>query len=150
MQELVGDLTISEALTPQKIRIAAETVWGEARGEPWLGKVAVAWVIRNRVEQPAWWGRDIIGVCTKPWQFSCRNANDPNSEKLAKVSDDDPVFMDCRDAVEAAFLGTEPDPTKGASHYKVLKTRASWDHAVRHMTPTIIGHHAFYKLGPKG
>lgn len=35
----------------------ALTVWAEARGEAIIGQRAVAWVIRNRWEQPGWWSR---------------------------------------------------------------------------------------------
>ena len=53
------------------LRAMAATVWGEARGEPFEGKVAVAWVIINRSRKPGWWGEDIRSVCSARWQFSC-------------------------------------------------------------------------------
>lgn len=37
-------------LSERDLSIAALTIYGEARGEPYAGKVAVAWVIRNRTE----------------------------------------------------------------------------------------------------
>lgn len=139
-------------MTPFELRIAAETVWGEARGEPWLGKLAVAYVIRNRVEDPGkdWWGDDIIGVCTKPWQFTCQHPSDPNYAKLKAVADRDPVFLECRRAVAVAFAGSEPDPTHGATTYKVRGTKASWDAAVAHVEPVVIGRHAFWRLTTDG
>lgn len=137
-------------MTPAEIRIAAETVYGEARGEPWIGKLAVAYVIRNRVEWPAWWGRSVTEVCTKPWQFSCRNPGDPNLTKLNTVTEDDRAFLDCIEAVGVAFAGAEPDPTNGATTYKVIGTKASWDAAVGRTEPIIIGRHAFWCLTPEG
>ena len=66
--------------------ILARTLWGEARGEGPAGQVAVAWTIRNRVfdgKTNSWWGEGYAGVCQKPYQFSCRNKNDPNYPYLS-------------------------------------------------------------------
>ena len=41
-----------------------------------------AWVIRNRADNPRWWGNDITDVCLKKYQFSCWNHNDPNYPRL--------------------------------------------------------------------
>ena len=58
----------------------ARTLWGECRGEPKIGQIAVAWVILNRAEQPGWWSKShteaimddtIEAVCLCPHQFSC-------------------------------------------------------------------------------
>lgn len=73
----------------------ARTLYGEARGEGPRGLIAVANVIVNRAERGGWWGNSIETVCRKPWQFSCWNANDPNSAKLALLSEGDPVFLEC-------------------------------------------------------
>jgi len=40
--------------------ILARTLWGEARGESLAGQIAVAWTIRNRVndgKDRSWWER---------------------------------------------------------------------------------------------
>lgn len=47
------------------------TLLGECANEPIEGQVAVACVIRNRVEHPRWWGRGWKGVCLARMQFSC-------------------------------------------------------------------------------
>ncbi|MEK9724321.1 MAG: cell wall hydrolase, partial [Rhodospirillaceae bacterium] len=101
----------------------ARTVWGEARGEPFNGKIAIAWVIRNRVEldlhgdeKPDWWGEGYEAVCLKPWQFSCWNANDPNREKLLAVTDADAMYRDSLDAARLVIAGKVDDPTGGATH----------------------------------
>jgi hypothetical protein len=49
-----------------ELRAMAATIWGEARGEPLDGKVAVGWVIRNRAANPGGWGRDIRGAGSSP------------------------------------------------------------------------------------
>ena len=66
--------------------ILARTLWGEARGESLAGQIAVAWTIRNRVndgKDKSWWGEGYAGVCQKPYQFSCWNRNDPNFAYLS-------------------------------------------------------------------
>ena len=66
--------------------ILARTRWGEARGESLVGQIEVAWTIRNRVNHSnakSWWGEGYVGVCQKPYQFSCRNKNDPNYSYLS-------------------------------------------------------------------
>lgn len=56
------------ALTdPQILTI---TLYGETRGEPIEGQIAVGCVIRNRV-QTGRWGASYSQVCLAPWQFSC-------------------------------------------------------------------------------
>lgn len=95
----------------------ARTIWGEARGDGAPGMSAVAAVIVNRADHPRWWGADIISVCTKPWQFSCRDAGDPNLPKLEAVTQDDPSFVLALDIAERAVARTLPDPTNGADSY---------------------------------
>lgn len=60
-------------------------LWGEARGKSLAGQIAVAWTIRNRVNDgkaKSWWGEGYAGVCQKPYQFSCWNRNYPNFSSL--------------------------------------------------------------------
>jgi N-acetylmuramoyl-L-alanine amidase len=95
--------------------VLARTLWGEARGEGLAGMVAVAWSIRNRVEDgkdKSWWGEGYTGVCQKPYQFSCWNKNDPNYPFLsgAKPIPAAELTM-CRLAAEQVIGGLKPDPT---------------------------------------
>lgn len=130
------------------IDVLTRTLYGEARGESDEGRIAVAWVVKNRAARPSWWGRDIAGVCTAPYQFSCWNKNDPNREKLISLSPADPLYQDLSNIASKVVYGEIPDPTNGATHYKVRGTKASWDHATAGMVPVSIGHHDFYRLGP--
>lgn len=97
--------------------IAGRTLFGEARGEPFLAQVAVAWVIRNRAERPSWWGRDIQGVCLKDKQFSCWNDSDPNRERITTVTQDESRFRLCLGIVALVLSDDLSDPTDGATHY---------------------------------
>lgn len=139
------------------IRTATKTVYGEARGEPMHGKAAVAWVIRNRADNPGWWGGPSLhSVCLKPWQFSCWNENDPNYSKLKALSDTDllgasVVAQECLAAVLNVMCGLWVDPTHGADHYVVTswltdpKLCPKW--AKGHDPVAVIGSQSFYRIG---
>lgn len=121
----------------------ARTIWGEARGEGREGMEAVAAVIMNRVARPCWWGRTIETVCTKPWQFSCWNSNDPNLAKLLSVTEADPSFKTAMEIATLAEAGELPDPTNGSTHYHVKTIRPDW--AQGRQPCAAIGNHLFYK-----
>ncbi len=99
----------------------ARTLFGESRGEPHDGKVAVANVVMNRVALSA--GRKqfgdgtVAGACLAPWQFSCWNHNDPNLPVVQSVDAIDRVFAECLDVATAAVAGNLPDITSGATFY---------------------------------
>ena len=69
------------AVTDKNPDVLARILWGEARGEGLNVIVAVAWTIRNRVEDgktASWRGEGYSDVCQKPYPFRCWNENDPN------------------------------------------------------------------------
>lgn len=59
--------SIASLTDPQ---IVAVTLYGEARGEPIEGQIAVGCVLRNRYHTGRW-GSSYAKVCLAPWQFSC-------------------------------------------------------------------------------
>lgn len=64
------------------------TLWGEARGEPVEGLVAVGSVIRNRVQGPARFGGTYKDVCLAPRQFSCWNpGDDANHQRVMEQAE---------------------------------------------------------------
>ncbi|QNT79463.1 cell wall hydrolase [Entomobacter blattae] len=140
--------------TPQKtaldqvIDIVARTLWGEARGEGIKGMQAVANVIGNRVKTPGWWGNDYTSVCLKKSQFSCWNADDPNRDKLLKVTAEDTAFTRALTLAALLVKNNLPDLTKGATHYfeKHIAPPKWADPAKKTIT---IGNHIFYKLEGK-
>lgn len=56
--------------TWDEVMLLARLVYAEADGEPYVGKVAVAAVVLNRVRSPLF-PDTIAGVIYEPWQFSC-------------------------------------------------------------------------------
>lgn len=133
--------------------IAAKTIYGEARGESFGGQVAVAWVIRNRADNPRWWGGpDWKSVCLADWQFSCWNDGNPNLNKLRALTTDDLLACDaaqgCLTAVLMVARDLVNDPTGGATHYVVTswlndpKLRPAWANELRQTA--VIGNHTFF------
>jgi spore germination cell wall hydrolase CwlJ-like protein len=131
-------------------------LWGEARGEPDQGKLAVAEVVRNRVHRPAWWGKDWHGVMLKPWQFSCFNSGDPALNSLDAVREGKERALEVWAACfRAAAFVYHADPwlpeagiARGASHYKRVDVQPKWSTGKQPVT--VIGQHDFFALGPTG
>jgi hypothetical protein len=129
----------------------ARTMFGEARGEGEAGMAAVAHVVFNRVDARSWWGRDVVGVCMKRWQFSCWNPGDPNRERLLRVTGSDVLFRRAN-TIAAELLAAQRqgsrmrlDTTDGATHYyaPALVATPRW---ARGLTPCQrIGRHLFFK-----
>lgn len=129
------------------IDMLARTIYGEARGELVRGKEAVAAVIMNRVRRARqrggyWWGDDVVGVCAKPWQFSCWNEGDSNRRKIEAVTAANRTFQTCIRIARRALAGTLPDPTDGATHYHAAGITPPW--AQKRVPAAEIGEHRFY------
>jgi spore germination cell wall hydrolase CwlJ-like protein len=131
----------------------ARTIYGEARGELYPGKIAVGCVIANRARlaasymarkgrpHPLYGNGTLASACQAPWQFSCWNAGDPNRAKLLVVRLTDPVMAICVKAARSAALG--PDITKGSTHYYAAGSEPpGW--AVGKTPAISIGHHLFF------
>ena len=126
------------------LSVMARTVFGEARGEPQEGRLAVAHVILNRVRARGWWGAGVSEVCLKRWQFSCWNPGDPNRPRLFHIELDDRDLLGCVRACVEALSGAA-DPTGGATHYHAanLATPPRW--ARGRLPDVVIGRHAFFR-----
>lgn len=132
--------------TERDIDILARTVYGEARGESDLGKLAVAHVVMNRVKadvhgdgRPDWWGEGIAAVCLKPRQFTCWD--DANRLALMQADLSDPAFARCLVAAIEAAHGLKPDPTGGATHYLGPGAARDWARDKAYVT---LGRHRFF------
>jgi N-acetylmuramoyl-L-alanine amidase len=130
----------------------ALTLWGEARGEGLAGMVAVAWTIRNRVEDGkdrSWWGEGYAGVCQRPYQFSCWNVNDPNYPYLTGANRIPTAeFAKCQLAAQQVIEGLTPDPTGGATHYYSTSMTKPPKWAAGARQTLRLGHHIFFKDVP--
>jgi N-acetylmuramoyl-L-alanine amidase len=139
---------------PADLDIACRTVFGEARGESWRGKLAVAYVIVNRAniakayrersgkEHAMFGDGTLAGACMMPWQFSVWSRTDPNFQRLSRASTQ-PGWDECVDAVLTAVSGREKDPSNGATHYHSRSARPVWS---RGKASVVIGNHRFLRL----
>lgn len=133
--------------------IMARTVFAEAGGEVYLGKIGVGWCIRTRAEtdlghdgKPDWWGEGIGGVCQKPAQFSCWLRDSPVYGPMVSAGTE--KLAESLKACFAVLTGEIPDPTGGATHYlnprKLVGKMPAW---VQGRAPTaVLGNHDFYRL----
>lgn len=130
--------------------VLASTVLGEAAGEPYEGKLAVADVIMNRVRDERWPDRP-EEVCLQRLQFSCWNVGSPTLPKMfnPKQFVAEEVWNDClRAAMEASWLPHQSDTlVRGANHYlnpRALVKLPKW--ASEDKIVAQIGRHVFYRL----
>lgn len=119
-------------------------LFGEARGESALGKLCVAWVMKNRSRMRS---SSVKVEALRDRQFSCFNPEDPNRAKLLTAWVEDPAAWRVCDAVAELFERVDMiDPTHGASHYYVEKmpNPPAWGRGHKDWRETIIeGAHVF-------
>jgi hypothetical protein len=127
-----------------EVDLLSRCIWGEARGEKIDGKLAVAYVILNRVRAQSYYGGSIKAVILKPRHFSCFNANDQNLSKILNLTPSSPELSFCRAVAELALQeGLTNDPTNGATHYHTVNVNPSWAPKLTFLCR--IGSHLFYR-----
>lgn len=132
----------------EDLLIAARTVYGEARGEPFAGQRAVAHVIINRTRRRTGDRDHSLAATALRWlQFSAWRERDPNRARIEGVTVDDARFRTALRAVLEAL--DEPDPTGGATHYHTKQAPAwaeTWPPKwARGRSPVYeVGAHVFY------
>lgn len=113
------------------VYLLAKAVHGEARGEPYIGKVAVAAVILNRVKDPRF-PNTIAGVIYQPGAFTAV------SDGQINLAPDEESLRAARDALNGW------DPTYGAIYYyNPAKATSSWIWS--RPVHIVIGKHHFAK-----
>ena len=109
--------------------LLAKCIHAEARGESYVGQVAVAAVILNRVKS-ADFPNTIAGVIYQPWAFTAVNDGQINLEPNQSA------YNAARDAMNGW------DPTYGALYYYNAKTATNkWIYNKK--TTVTIGNHVF-------
>lgn len=109
--------------------LIAKCVYAEARGEPYVGQVAVAAVILNRVQDPSF-PNTIYGVVYQPWAFTAVQDGQIDLEPNASA------YKAAQDALNGW------DPTYGCIYYYNPVTATSQWIFNREVVLTI-GKHAF-------
>lgn len=121
--------TSSGKYSSTDIYLLAKCVHAEARGEPYVGQVAVAAVILNRVKSPNF-PNTISGVVYQPWAFTAVNDGQINLEPNQSAYN----------AATDAMNGW--DPTYGCIYYYNPATATSqW--IFSRQTVVTIGRHVF-------
>jgi N-acetylmuramoyl-L-alanine amidase len=117
--------------TASDLNLLARVISAEARGEPYIGQVAVGAVILNRVGHPSF-PNTLAGVIYQPGAFTCLTDGNFNQ----------PISSTAKRAAQDAMNGW--DPTGGAIYYyNPAKTSNQWMKS-RPVTKTI-GSHVFCK-----
>ena len=138
---------------PVQEKCLATMIYGEARGEALLGKVAVAYTAVNRAAK-----KTVCAVVLAPKQYSIFN----NNPKLQAVALNPKVAPPLKNIIDVAswnqsvgvasavFRGNIPDPTDGATHYlapKVMRSKKfrypRW--SKEYTQVAVIDNHHFYK-----
>jgi spore germination cell wall hydrolase CwlJ-like protein len=121
----------------------ALAIFREAEGEPPLGKLAVGYVIKNRVALQTWFGTDICSVITKPFQFSSFNIGNPRSVVFGAPGN--AAWGDSIQAAMDVIQSNLKDPTDGATHFCVatLDPLPEWTKTAQFKIQ--IGNHSFWK-----
>ncbi|CAF0855738.1 unnamed protein product [Brachionus calyciflorus] len=96
-----------------ELEVFAATIYAEARGEPVMGQIWVAWVIKNRARQNRqyWGGNTIKNVCLHNGQFECWNginSIDMSEETRAR---------DLAIQIAQQVINANHDETNGCDHY---------------------------------
>lgn len=117
------------SVTSNDLYLLAKCVHAEARGEPYVGQVAVAAVILNRVKDAAF-PNTISGVVYQPWAFTAVNDGQINLEPNSTA------YQAAQDALNGW------DPTYGCLYYYNPTTATSkW--IFTRQTVVTIGKHVF-------
>src|SRR5574343_89233 len=131
--------------------VVALTLYGEARGEPLEGQLAVASVLMNR-KADGRWGRTFMQVCLATRQFSCWNAKDPNEALLHRISADierfasnDAALRRCLWLADGLVAGLMPSTVKSATHYYATSLRDTPRWAKTGTPVGRVGNHLFFE-----
>lgn len=98
--------------------IIGMTAFDEASDQGQSGIRGQVHSVINRHAAGKWYSRKTLaGTCLLAYAYSALNTADPNRERGAETSMDDPVYQLCMAEAAMAIAGTTDDPTLGATHY---------------------------------
>lgn len=122
------------------------TIMQETASEPYEGKVAVAEVIRNRMERKYQSDGTLEGTVLKAMQFSGWNATDPGRIRSVRYDWEDPTVKDCLAAWDEA-INKRSNTVDGALLYfnpKIVTNPASWFREPASKFIKMVGQHSFW------
>lgn len=151
-----GEPVIVEEHDPAQEKCLATMIYGEARGEPELGQVAVAFTAVNRAQN-----RSVCDVVLAPMQYSIFNDN-PALRAAAMSLHIEPKHKNYVDqqswpmavkVAQAVMRKKVSDPTKGATHYlaPIAMEALGYEYpewSKQYRMVAVIHGHKFYKYAP--
>lgn len=145
--DVVGKISTLTMPDAESVDYLARTVWGEARGEPEQGQVAVAHVILNRVAHRQW-PDTVKGVVTQDGQFDVWAKSYPGYARMLSVDESDANFRMALRIAREALSGQSKDPTGGAYIYfnDATSTDRAFTEKVKRLASSRvdIGQHSFF------
>lgn len=142
-----NELEIDNTIPVQEIHCLARNIYQEARGEPLAGKVAVANVVKNRVESRNYPNTycEVIrqrsrGICQFSWYCDSRI----NSPYFRSMELPDAQAFKIAVAISLKIVhNIIMDNTGGATHFHATYVSPYWSN---HLVQTVqYGEHIFYK-----
>lgn len=140
----------ASAKKQKEVQFIAQTIFGEAAGEPYQGRLAVANVIHNRFLSPKKneFGRTYKEIIFKPEQFSSvgnKLWRKPVETPNLMTEEEKRIYNESLDLALQVLNDTIKDNTKGAVlYYNPKKARPDWKWYLLKHTVTI-GNHKFYR-----
>ena len=125
--------------------LASMTVWMEARGEPYEGKIAVAEVIVRRMTRKVMSDGTVVGTILRPHQFSGWNTQDPNRLAVMRLDDTTPSYLECVRAWNDAVGGVSVVP-EAVFYFAPAQVATPPMWATRDKWVKTIGQHQFYAM----
>ena len=131
------------------LKCLAVTIYAEARGEPYIGQISVAYTLVNRATK-----KSICKVALAPKQYSVFNNNpklraialSPTLEPKQKNEIDVVAWLQAMEVAETVLRKETPDHSNGATHYvayKSLNHIPRWTYIFKKTSK--IGNHTFFK-----
>lgn len=120
-KSVLDNLSISQSVSAQaakrdEAQLLARAINGEARGEPYIGQVAVGAVILNRVEHPSF-PKTVPGVIYQPGAFTAVS----DGQISVQIDPGSTIYKAAKDAINGW------DPVSGAIYYyNPAKTTNNW------------------------
>ncbi|WP_407929270.1 cell wall hydrolase [Clostridium hydrogenum] len=119
-------------VTNKDVDLMAQVVYAESCSEPYEGKVAVASVILNRLQNPKF-PKSVNEVVTQRYAFSC-----VRDGKISVTP-----TKDCYTAVFDALEGKDPT-SKATYFYNPKISTSTWMNNIAKYNVKNIGHHVFF------
>src|SRR5688500_7470497 len=136
LQELVGDMPVADALSPD-IKCLAQAVYFEARGEALTGQLAVARVVMNRAASGLY-PSDYCSVVTQRSQFSfVKNGRIPNADESS------PAWLRAKAIAQIAHQDLWQSEAGDALYFHASYVKPGW--ASRKTQLARIDTHVFYR-----